>query len=218
MATCRELIKRAVQSFGAGFGDDLILREVQIGLEAVQDEMRALHEARGPLYTVDVTDDYTAGENERVRVQNGYTVDVSLPNSIRALRRSDYGEISQSDQPTGSSAVADGVIYRAPRDGSRVEIVGTTQGLYFYRSDTNEWVNCNALTIDGSMPLNAAYLADFAAILAHRLCPIWPSTDGKGAMVLREPTPSLMRAFHRAKHRLYGRPGVERDAVAGSYF
>lgn len=212
MATCRQIAERIAKRFGAiAPGDDLSVGEVETLLEAIQDEMRRLHEARGPLTEVDVTADYTAGENERVRVQNGYTVAVTLPNSIEitASRRRDYGYAGEGDTPAGSGAIADGTAWRAPRDGSRVEIVGTSQGLYFYRSDTNEWVNCNALAIGGSMPLNAAYLADLACLIAVKVCRDWTG---------REPTGQMYREEREARQRIYGRPGVRRETVAGAFF
>ena len=56
-----------------------------------------------------------------------------------ALRHPRAG-LRRSDRP----AAADGVYWRAPRDGARIEIVGTTQALYFYRDDTNAWARCLA--------------------------------------------------------------------------
>ena len=89
---------------------------------------------------------------------------------------------------------------------------------YIYRSDTNEWVNCASLTIDGSLPINQSYLADFAALVAMRLCPVWPATDAKGRFVSIEPSASLQRLYQRANLRLMHRPGVVRDQVQASYF
>lgn len=214
MATCRDLISEAVLAFeGLGFGDDLTAAEVAYGLTVIQREIRRLHEARGPLTDVDVTGDYTAGENERVRVQDGSTVSVTLPNSIytSASGANDYG-FATTTPPRGSTDNANGTTLRAPRDGARVEIVGTSQGLYFYRSDTNEWVECGSLTIDGSMPLNASYLSDFAAMLAVRMAPRWP---GKSQII---PSAALMREEGAARLRLYYRHGVTRDAASVEFF
>lgn len=216
MATVRDLIKEAVLAFGGiAPGDDLTVEELNVGLTAVQREIRRYHEALGPLTDVDVIADYTAGEDERVRVQNGYTVSVSLPNSIETGGRGtlyDYGFAATTDSPLGSTGRADGISYRAPRDGARVEIVGTTHGLYFYRSDTNAWIECSAVTIDQAMPFNENYLTDFAALIAVRMCKSWPSK------VQITPSPQMLREEGQAKLRLYYRHGVVRDRNVGEYF
>ena len=214
MATCRDLIKEAVLAFeGIGFGDDLLAGEVAYGLTMIQREIRRLHEGRGPLLDVDVTADYTAGENERVGVQDGYSPEITLPNSIMADPDgvSDYG-FASSTPPRGSTEAGNGTTLRAPRDGARVEIVPTTTALYFYRSDTNAWVECGALTIDGPMPLNESYLTDFAALLAVRMAPRWP---GRASII---PPASLQREAAEARLRLSYRHGVTRAPAVGDYF
>lgn len=217
MATCRDLISEAVTAFGGiAPGDGLTVDEINVGLTAIQREIRRVHEMRGPLTGVDVTANYTAGPNERVRVQSGYTISLTLPNSVditaSASRQNDYNFALSYDTPAGSALSADGLVRRAPRDGDRIEIVGTTHGLYFYRSDTNEWVECGSLTIDGSMPLNESYLSDFAAIIAVRLCKSWPSVT----QII--PSAQMLREEGRANLRLSYRHGVERDQVQAQYF
>lgn len=215
MATCRDVLREAVEAFeGIAAGDDLTVDEIAKGLVSIQREVRRIHQGRGPLTDVDVTAAYTAGENERVRVQDGYTVLVTLPNLIATDlgNRNDYG-FASTLPPSGSSAVGGSdTSWRAPRDGTRIEIVGTTQELWFYRSDLNEWVDANALTIDSDMPLNADYLMDFAAIISVRLCKTWP------ARVSLVPTAQMLREAGQANARLLIQPGRVRAALAAEFF
>lgn len=203
MTTCRDVIIQAVEAFeGLAPGDDLAVDELNRAVSILGQQLRRIHEGRGPLTNVDVTEDYTPGENERVRVQSGYSVSVTLPNSITVA----------TGEGTSASADDDEATYRAPRDGARIEIVGTSRGLYFYRSDTNAWVSVESLTADSDFPLNGNYAADFAAWLAVRLCTIWP------ARVSLTPTPEMRHREAMANLRLFTQPGVVRSVTQAEYF
>lgn len=218
MTTCRELLTDVLETFqGLAPGDSLHVDEIASGMKSIQWLVLQLHEGRGPMVDVDVAADYIAGANQRLRVQDGDTVTITLPNSVPLCvywRLYDFdfsGAVHYPQQ--GSLASADGSCYRQPRDGERIEIVGlNAQALYFYRSDINTWVQVNALGIDDPMPLNGVYLHDAAAILANRLCGRWPSRE------IQTPTAQMLRDEARARGRLFGRPGVARDPVVAQYF
>lgn len=213
MTTCRTVATEALSALKAlAPGDEMNVDESAAALEAISNLLLELHEARGPLTDVDVTADYTAGENERVRVQEGYTVTVSLPNSVASSGSSpsDYGFTRSPTPATGYADPADGYVRRQPRDGSRIEIVGTTQDLYFYRSDINTWASVYDLTLDSTLPLSARYVGPFGALVAQRMIDRWPG--------LFEPTPSLARRIARANSAMMVRPGTARDPVVGEYF
>src|SRR5439155_1600338 len=81
-----------------------------------------------------------------------------LPNAVpigASYNPYDFGfTASAAAAPAGTTAAADGYTWRQPADGARIEIVGTTQGLWFYRGDINAWTPAVALTIDSELPIN----------------------------------------------------------------
>lgn len=213
MATCRDVITEALRVLGAlAPGDEAAVDELASGLDAMQTLVLELHAQRGPLTDVDVSADYTAGENQRLRIEQGSTATVSLPNSVNVLYAAapyDYGFMGGGWARAGSVAAADGGALRAPRDGARIEIVGVTQAIYFYRADLNEWVSILGLTLDTPFPLNERYRGHMAALIAQRLADSWPA--------LYEPTPSLQRRIQAAGFALALRPGDARDPVRAEY-
>jgi len=215
MSTCRVVLSEALRAIRAlDPGDDPTVDELNAGLEAIANLILDLHNARGPLTDVDVTADYIPGENQRVRIQAGFTVSVTLPNSIPIFNTPDpydYGfSVDVTQPPVGSTGIADGVEWRQPRDGARVEIVGTTQALYFYRADTNGWYAATGFGIDDETPLNARYTSALAALTAERLVEQWPG--------LYEPTPGLAKRIARANAALMLQSATARDPVQGQYF
>lgn len=198
MATLREIIVEGLRAFKAlAPGDEPTVDELSMCLDLAQSIFRELHESRGPMTVVDVTDDYVAGENELVRVTDGYTVEVSTPNWVNI------------DTLKAADSYQDGLT-RAPRDGSRVEIVGETQALFFYRADTNAWVSAAGLAVDDELPLNARYRSAFSSVLAFRLCKSWP--------VNINPPAWLERDAARGNSTLMHRTGAGRDPVQADYF
>ncbi|MEO8926361.1 MAG: hypothetical protein ABI306_04280 [Caulobacteraceae bacterium] len=215
MSTCRATIAEAMRAFRAlQPGDDPTVDELNVGMEALQNLILDLHNARGPLLDVDVIADYVAGEDQRVRIQAGYTVNVTLPNSVPIFNTPDpydYGFAADVTQPPiGSTGMADGVQYRQPRDGVRVEVVGTTQSLFLYRADTNAWYAASGLTLDVETPLNARYTSALSALTAERMMEQWPE--------LFEPTPGLSARTARGRSALMLQSGRARDPVQADYF
>lgn len=216
MATVRQILREALRAIKAiAPGDDPTIDELNAGLEAFQQLMLEWHEARGPMTDVDVSADYVASANQRVRVQEGAAVQVTLPNAIPLFVNcspTDYGFFPSSLVPqAGMAGPADGFRWRQPRDGERIEIIGASgQALYFFVADLNNWAPVYGLLIDSIAPVNSAHVAHWGAKLAERLIPSWPD--------LEEPTPALAKRIGIANHALFYRAGVARDPVTTEYF
>lgn len=212
MATCRAAVADALRAIGAlTVGDTPSADELALGLAALQAIVLDIHNARGPMADIDISADYVAGENQRVRVQIGASVSVTLPNAVAispAFAPYDYGFTGAFPTPApGYSGSADGVTTRAPRDGVRVEVVGSSQALYFYRADTNDWHAATGLALDDETPLNDRYAAALAALVAERLLEAWGV----------DPSPALARRVARGNGALMMQAGVARDAVMAEY-
>jgi hypothetical protein len=165
---------------------------------------------------VDVTGDYCPSENQRARVQAGDTITVTLPNAIpyyNGFDPYDYGFNPVTAEydwaPQGTTAQADGIEYRQPRDGARIEIVGTTEALYLYRADLNEWMPAYGLTLSTEIPLNARYAGPLGALLADRLME---------PLSVNEPSPGLAKRVARANAALLIQAGTMRSPVRAQYF
>ncbi len=197
-------------------GEDPTADELAVGLEAAANLILDIHEARGPLLSVDVTGAIIAGENQRLRIQAGSTVGVTLPNAVQATggNRYDYGfggfgGSGGASAPLGTTGAADGQTWRAPGDGARIEIVGTTTALYFYREDINAWQSATGLGLDSELPFNSRLTSAFAALLAERICDVV-----SGAA----PTPTLTRRIARGRAAMMLRIGAVRTETIGQYF
>jgi hypothetical protein len=236
MATCRIIICEAMRALKAlGQGDAPTIDELTTGLEAIQDLILDLHDARGPMLDVDVPGSYAypcqpcdpcapppptglfswvPSENQRIRIQAGATVTITLPNAIPLFNMPDpydYGfNANTVAPPVGTTGAADGIEYRQPRDGTRIEIVGATQALYFYRADINSWMSANGLTVDAESPFNNRYNSAFAALVAERLMETLPGAD--------EPTPGLTKRIARGRSALMMLTGTTHDRVVADYF
>ena len=213
MPTCRAVIKDALRALKVmAPGDDVHIDQLNAGLAGLQNLILELHEARGALVDVDVTADYVAGENQRCRGQLGDTVTITPPNSIQiwpARAPSDYGFAGGSARPNpGSTGPADGASFRAPLDGARIEIVGTTQGLWFYRADLNAWMNAYGLALDDEVPLNQRYAGPLGAFLAERI---------EDELSANEPSAGVAKRAAMARLALFLRPGTPRDPAPADY-
>jgi hypothetical protein len=214
MATVRVAIHEAMRQVRAlAVGDDPTADELAVGLEAAQGLVLDIHEARGPMWDIDVAGPYIAAENQRVRVEAGDTVQITLPNSVSmfgAYDPYDYGFCpGYPAPPVGSTGPADGVAFRAPRDGTRIEIVGTSQALYFYRADLNAWMPATGLTLDTELPFNARLTSAFEALLAERLAEVVSDAA---------PTPGLARRIARGRSALFLQTGRRHGRRVGEYY
>jgi hypothetical protein len=214
MATARALIVDAMRMLRAiAPGDDPTADELDVGLDALTTLMQDLHEAAGPLLTIDVMADVVPAENQRIRIQPGFNVAVTLPNSVPLLCAYDpydYGFMAGAGAPpVGSTAAADGVSSRAPRDFARIEIIGVQQGLWFFRDDLNDWVSAVALELDDESPINGRLTSSLGAVLAERMMDVLADI---------EPTDGLKRRIAKGNQALRLRVGARRDPVRAQYF
>ena len=214
MTTCRDVLADAFAALGAiAFGGEPTADEIDAGLSAMTGVLLDIHGAREALRQVDLSADYLASENESVRVAAGAQLTVMLPNSILGGcggASGDYGFHALAGDPggVGSAGMADGVQSRRPRDGARIEVIGTTQALYFYRSDINAWIAVRPLTIDGPTPLNARYDGALAALVAERLC------DPMGL----SPSAVLAKRIARGNAALMSWPATARPSRRSAYY
>jgi hypothetical protein len=219
MSTVRATISQALRLLRASSpGDAPDAEELSVGLEGAQALVLEIHEARGPLLTLDISANWTPGENQRLRVQAGADVTVTLPNTV-AMSGSydpyDYGFNpsacdAAANPALGSTGPADYVAWRPPTDGARIEIVGTQSGLYFYREDDNAWVPALSLTLDSELPFNQRLQGAFAALLAERLADVLGESP--------EVTPAQKARLTHAREQMFTRTGAHRSPTRGAYF
>lgn len=214
MSTVRTAVKAALRLLKTiALGDDPSADELALGLAVSQSLILDLHNARGPLYDIDVAGAYTAGEDQRVRIENGDTVSITLPNSVSMFwgyDPYDYGFVPgyPGSPPSGSTGPADGIEWRAPYDGARIELVGTTQALFFYRADINAWQAATGLTIDSELPFNARLSSAFEALLAERMA---------DEVADQPPSPMLAKRIARSRAQMLLQSGRVRESRVGSY-
>jgi len=180
VTTCRDIITRAYRMAGG-------LRDQRRGLDAT-DASTALADLQMLVLSlpgmthwaeVETAVDYTAGENERVRLTANTPVTITLPDTFTSSRTilfcCNQFEIA-----------CDGYPDRAPKDGARVhvsDVYSDASATYFYRLDIAQWTRADALTLASEIPLSADMDIYLSARLAGLLCtadaqPIPPLTAG----------------------------------------
>jgi hypothetical protein len=205
---------RALRS--TGVGDDPTADELAVGLEAAQNLVLEIHEARGPLFDLDISAPYVSGENQRLRIVAGDVVQITLPNAVAMFwdyDPYDYGFAPgyPGMPPAGSTGAADNIAWRPPEDGARIEIVGTSQALYFYRADLNQWMPALDLTIDTELPFNNRLRGPFTAMLAERLADVLSDAP--------QISPTLARRIAAGRSALFIQTGRRRaHRRVGEYF
>lgn len=214
MSTGRVIIAEAMRALKAlGVGDGPTLDELTTGMEAITGLILDIHDARGPMLDVDTSSDIMPSENQRIRIQPGATIQVTLPNAIPMFNTPDpydYGfNANTVAPPVGTTGAADGIEYRQPRDGTRIEVVGTTQALYFYRADINAWMAASGLTLDAELPFNNRYNSALAALVAERMMETMPGAD--------EPTPGLAKRIARGRSALMLQTGTAHDRAIADF-
>ena len=195
-------------------GDEPHVDDLNTGLGMLTGLILDIHNGRGPLLDVDVTAaTVVASENQRLRIQAGDTATVTLPNAVPLYVRYDPADYGFSPPtpiaPAGTTASADGVQFRQPRDGARIEIVGTAQALYWYRADINMWVLASGLTLGAECPFNARYNHAMTAMLAESLATVFP--DG-------QLSPLMLARIARGRVTVFSQTGTARDPVRAEYF
>lgn len=101
----------------------------------------------GPLTEVVISDDYTAGENERILDTSGTAV-ITRPTTID-----------------------DDGVTRAPINGAIVEVVGASPTLHIYVAYLGAWMPLMGLDFDDVNPLGPQHDEGLAAMLAVRWAP-----------------------------------------------
>lgn len=123
---------------------------------------------------VDTDEDYTAGENERIRVTTLDDVIVTIPDAFPSSHR----VILCCNQIT---LACEGFDDRSPKDGARVAIsdqFSDDQAIFYFRADIAQWTRADGLTTASEMPLSADMDRYLIAMLAADLAdfPLDPQT------------------------------------------
>lgn len=121
---------------------------------------------------VDTDEDYTAGENERIRVTVDSPVSVTVPDTFASSNR----VLWCCNQITLACSDYEN---RAPKDGARVhlsDLYSDGKATFFYRGDIAQWTRADELTLDSECPLSAEFDEGLAAMLAVRLGVVNPVT------------------------------------------
>jgi hypothetical protein len=223
MSTCRDGIKAALRALKVTApGEDPHIDQLTSGLRACQDVLTELHEARVPLREIDVPGNnpppgfngqWIANQDTRIRIGAGSSVTVILPNAVPMFPGEhpyDYGFVGAPWwNVQGSTGQADGVCWRAPTDGARIEVVGAATDLWFYRADLNQWLPVYDIRLDDELPLNVRYRGPFASLVAERCV---------DELSVEEPTPWLARRIAAARATMFIRPGRHAEPTRTEYF
>jgi hypothetical protein len=147
MATCRDVIKRALRMLGVlARGDEPASDEATDALEALKG-LYLTPGLLGRLTPVVITADYTAGENERIFNADG-AVTVTLPTTITD---------------------ADSSEARTPKNRALVVVTGTNPGSFVYDAELGSWVQIDALTLASTAPFSTDLTEPLSARLAVSL-------------------------------------------------
>lgn len=205
--TIRDIITRAYRRAG--------LRDANQTLSAA-DASNGLQDIRALILSlpgmthwkpVEVDDDYTAGENERVRVNSDDAVTVTIPFAVDSTRSILYC----CDQ---YAVVCEGYDDRAPKDGARVQVTDTNSNsavTYYYRADLCAWMPAHGLTLDSLVPLNADMHAGLIARLAVDLSASEPDLPLSPIIVAQaEDFTSRCRARYGKRQAVAAEAGVLR--------
>jgi hypothetical protein len=113
---------------------------------------------------VETDENYTASENERVRVTTADAVTITVPTTVENDEPLFCCECLTIDYEVTTE--------RAPKDGARVHITDTAQSVdltYFYRADTAQWVQANDLELTSTVPINKDLHGHLSAMLGVTL-------------------------------------------------
>lgn len=179
--TARDLIKRALRMLGViDAGREPEAAEAADALTVLQSLLLGLP---GSAHWTDVETDenYTAGENERIRVTTASAVTITLPTTIE----SDSTRALCCNQ---NVTICGGYSERAPKDGARVQITtisggATSEVTHRYRADLGEWKQVSGLGLTDEVPINADLQDDLAAVLALRIAPEYPASEPSALVV-----------------------------------
>lgn len=164
MTTLRVILNRAAR----------MTRAIQLGEPPSAEEFSAMLEdthgffLTNPIRTLEdvyITDDYEAGENERIAFTSG------------------------SPTVTYPTTIDDGGTTRTPQNGAIIEVVaaaGSTRKIYI--AELKTWMPLTSLTASSEQPFGPTHDVDVAAMLAVRFCgPVFQKAtpDDVGALAIR---------------------------------
>jgi hypothetical protein len=191
MATCREIIKRAMRRLSVlPSGREPKAAEAEDGLDALQDLYTQLvgAGALGVLTAVEVGADYTAGEWQRITNTSGGAITITLPESIE-----------DDSTETGT---------RAPYDRAVVQVTGAFPETHIYDAALDAWVQIEALTLDSEAPLSTQLAGGLSAMLAVNIA------DEYGV----QPPTGVALAARSFMATITGRHAEQRPALEATYF
>lgn len=191
MATCREVIKRAMRRLNLlAAGREPKASEATDGLTALQGLYQTLVSSGslGELTAIAIQADYDALEWQRITSTDGVAHTITLPVTI-------------TDASTDLG-------YRMPYDKAVVLVAGATPATYIYEAVLGDWVLVEGLTLDSVAPLSTQLAEGLAARLALSIA------DEYG----RDLPPAVARASITFMATLTGRHAEQRQPLAATYF
>lgn len=186
----RELITDALEQIGAvDAAGTPSAQQASQGLRVLQNLVLNLPGQRW-WNEVETAADYTAGENERVRVTTDGAVTITVPTAVSSAERVLYccNQIELK---------CSGYDDRAPKDGARVhvsDVFSDDWALYMYRADIAQWTAAHDLTLDSELPLSGEWHEGLGAMLGARLARYYGLPVDQITIALATSTESRMRA------------------------
>jgi hypothetical protein len=191
MATCRDIIKRAMRRLQlVASGREPKAAEAADGLIALQELYTSLIStgALGALNPLEISADYEALEWQRITNTSGAPVTITLPESIE-------------------DSYAEGG-FRSPRDRAVVMIAGASPATWIYDAGLGAWVQIEALTLDSEAPLSTYLAGGLSAMLAVNIA------DEYGVEI----PPSTALAARSFMATVTGRHLEQRQPLETTYF
>lgn len=160
MSTMRDVLARAIRMTRARpLGDDPGAEEMAAALEDAQ-SMFLTYPVR-QLTDVLITEDYEAGENERVTYTSGSPV-VTYPTTVEGADGTD----------------------RPPQNGALVEVSGASGSTRkIYIAELKTWMTLTGLDMDSDQPFGPSHDLNVAAMIAARIAGPVLQTDAPGDVI-----------------------------------
>lgn len=167
VTTCADTIREAYRlAFKLDGDDELLPSQYASALTKLQNLVLSMP-GMNQWTEVETSENYTAGEDERIRVITESAVTITVPEQVSSARR----VLWCCNQIT---LTCEGYDDKAPRDGSKVHVADAysdAAGTYYYRSDIAQWTPARDLTKDSEVPFSASFDRYLAAMLADELTP-----------------------------------------------
>lgn len=184
MTTMRDVLTRAIRmSRARQLGETPDAHEINAALEDAQAMFLTFPIRR--LTDVLITDDYEAGENERITYTSGSHT-VTYPSTV------------ENDDGTT----------RAPQNGAIVEVTaaaGSTRKIYI--AELKTWMTLTGLTLTSEQPFGPTHDLDVAAMICARICgPVLQAEIPADVVALADQARGNIRnAFRQTYQPTFGR-------------